>query len=247
VGLEIYVALAVLALIDSTSFGTLLIPIWLLLSPGRLRSRRIVLYLAVIGVFYLVLGVALTAGAMMVIEQADSVLDSTAVGVIQLVIGATLLVLGLTIEPLTKAGKEKRAAKRAARQAESGPTRLERWRARATAEEGPATGLVGLALTAGAIEAASMLPYLGAIGLITTSDLSLTGSVAVLLGYCLVMVAPALVLLAARVLLHERLSPTLTRVEAWMSRNSRELTAWILFLVGFYLAGSAAAALGLTN
>ena len=55
-----------------------------------------------------------------------------------------------------------------------------------------------------------MLPYLAAIGLITTSDLSLTGSVAVLLGYCLVMVAPALVLLAARLLLHERLSPTLT-------------------------------------
>ena len=50
-----------------------------------------------------------------------------------------------------------------------------------------------------------MLPYLAAIGLITTSDLSLTGSVAVLLSYCLVMVAPALVLLAARVLLHERL------------------------------------------
>ena len=29
------VSLAVLALVDSTSFGTLLIPIWLLLTPGR--------------------------------------------------------------------------------------------------------------------------------------------------------------------------------------------------------------------
>ena len=106
-GLEIYVALAVLALIDSTSFGTLLIPIWLMLSPGLRRARRIVLYLAVIGAFYFVLGVALTAGAMTVIEQADSVLDSTAVRVIQIVIGATLLVLGLTIVPPTKGGKEK--------------------------------------------------------------------------------------------------------------------------------------------
>jgi hypothetical protein len=69
VSLQIYAALAVLALIDSTSFGTLLIPIWLMLSPGRLRPRRIVLYLAVIGAFYFVLGVALTAGAMAVIEQ----------------------------------------------------------------------------------------------------------------------------------------------------------------------------------
>ena len=244
-GLQIFAALVVLALIDSTSFGTLLIPIWLMLSPGRLRAQRIVLYLAVIGAFYFVLGVVLTAGAMTVIEQLGGVLDSTAVRVIQLVIGATLLVLGLTIEPLTKAGKEKRATRRAAHRAESGPTRLQRWRARATAEEVPATGLVGLALTAGAIEAASMLPYLAAIGLITTSDLSLRESVAVLLGYCLVMVVPALVLLAARLLLHERLSPTLTRVDAWMSRNSREMTAWILFLVGFYLAGNAVAALGL--
>lgn len=29
--------LVVLALVDSTSFGTLLIPIWLLLTPGKLR------------------------------------------------------------------------------------------------------------------------------------------------------------------------------------------------------------------
>jgi cytochrome c biogenesis protein CcdA len=244
---QIYAALAVLALIDSTSFGTLLIPIWLMLSPGRLRARRIVLYLAVIGAFYFLLGVALTAGAMVVIEQLGGLLDNTVVRVIQLVIGVTLLVLGLTIEPLTKAGKQKRAAKRAARQAASGPTRLQRWRARATADEGPATGLVGLALTAGAIEAASMLPYLAAIGLITTSNRSLAESIAVLLGYCLVMVAPALVLLAARLLLHERLSPALHRIEAWMSRNSREMTAWILFFVGLYLAGNAAAALGLTN
>jgi hypothetical protein len=58
VSLQIYAALAVLALIDSTSFGTLLIPICLMLSPERLRARRIVLYLTVIGAFYFVLGVA---------------------------------------------------------------------------------------------------------------------------------------------------------------------------------------------
>jgi hypothetical protein len=57
VSLQIYPALAV-ALIDNTSFGTLLFPIRLMLSPGRLRARRIVLYFAVIGAFYFVLGVA---------------------------------------------------------------------------------------------------------------------------------------------------------------------------------------------
>ena len=31
-------SLVLLALIDSTSFGTLLIPIWMMLAPGRLRA-----------------------------------------------------------------------------------------------------------------------------------------------------------------------------------------------------------------
>ena len=41
-------ALALLALVDSTSFGTLLIPTWLLLAPGRLRPGRILIYLATV-------------------------------------------------------------------------------------------------------------------------------------------------------------------------------------------------------
>ena len=52
-----------LALVDSTSFGTLLIPVWLLLAPGRTRWGRVLLYLGTVAVFYLALGVALSAGA----------------------------------------------------------------------------------------------------------------------------------------------------------------------------------------
>jgi hypothetical protein len=33
-------------------------------------------------------------------------------------------------------------------------------------------------------------------------------------------------------------------VEAWIAKNSREALAWVLFLVGFYLAGGAWNALG---
>ena len=34
-------SLVVLALIDSTSFGTLLIPVWFMLAPGRVRPGRL--------------------------------------------------------------------------------------------------------------------------------------------------------------------------------------------------------------
>lgn len=59
------------------------------------------------------------------------------------------------------------------------------------------------------------------------------------------MIVPALVLLAARMLFHERIAPILARAEAWITRNSREAMAWVAFLLGFYLVGDASGALGL--
>ena len=53
-------------------------------------------------------------------------------------------------------------------------------------------------MAAGTIEAASMLPYLAAIGMLTTTPLDGVGRAGVLLVYCLVMVAPALGLLLLR-------------------------------------------------
>jgi hypothetical protein len=240
---ELYAPLVVLALIDSTSVGTLVIPIWLMLAPGRLRAWRILVYLFTIAAFYLVLGVVLTVGAMAFLDQLRGVLGRTPAQVLQLLVGIVLLVVGLTVEPLTKAGKAKRAAKRDARRAERGPDRIQRWRVRATTGEGSASGLMVLAVTAAAIEAASMVPYLAAVGLLTTSDLSIAQSVVVLAGYCLVMVAPAIVLLTTRMVLHERISPALGRFEGWLSRNSREAVAWVLFLLGLYLTAGAVDAL----
>ena len=44
-------SLAVLALIDSTSFGTLLIPTWLLMHPGRVRAMRMLVFLGTVAAF----------------------------------------------------------------------------------------------------------------------------------------------------------------------------------------------------
>jgi CHASE1-domain containing sensor protein len=118
------------------------------------------------------------------------------------------------------------------------------WRERAAGGDGAVAGVAALALTAAAIEAASMLPYLAAIGIISSSDLSPSSSVVVLATYCLVMIAPALLLLAARVTMRERLTPTLARLDGWLSRNSGEALAWVLAIIGVHLAVNAAHALG---
>ena len=226
--------LAGLALVDSTSVGTLVLPLWLMLAPGRVRVGRVLLFLSTVAVAYLLLGTALLLGAGQVLGPLRAALETTAGHVAQLVVGVVLLVLGLTVEPWTRAGKEERRAARAAR----GPGRLARWRDRARGD-GPPGAVMVLAATAVGVEAASMVPYLAAIALLATSGLGTLPAVGVLAAYCLVMVLPALVLLALRVTLHERLTPVLTRVEGWLSRASGETVAWVLSLLGLYLVADA--------
>lgn len=52
-----------LALLDSTAFGTLLIPVWLTMAPGQFRFGRIATYLAVVALSYYAIGLALLLGA----------------------------------------------------------------------------------------------------------------------------------------------------------------------------------------
>ncbi len=230
----VLLSLAALALVDSTSVGTLVLPLWLMLAPGRVRVGRILTFLGAVAGSYLLIGVLLLLGAAELAGPLGAALDSTGGRVLQLVAGAVLVVLGLTVEPWTKAGKERRRAAREAR----GPGRLARWRDRARGD-GPAGAVVTLAVVAVGVESVSMVPYLAAVALLATSGLGTLPAVGVLAGYCLVMVLPALVLLALRVTLHERLTPLLTRVEAWLSRASGETVAWVLFLLGLYLVGDA--------
>jgi hypothetical protein len=224
--------LVVLALVDSTSFGTLLIPIWLMLAPGRLRPGRIVVFLATVATFYLVLGLVLVAGVATFSEQISDAFDTWPVQVAQLAIGLALLALGVWTG--------------FRRQRESSG-RLTRWRERAVGDEGSTRGLMALALTAALIEAASMVPYLAAIGLLGTAGLSWPLVIASLVAYCLVMVLPTLVLLTGRVVAARAVEPVLRRVDGWMKRNAQENTAWILGIIGFLVASSAAQSLGITG
>ena len=215
-------SLAVLALIDSTSFGTLLIPIWLLMHPGGIRAGRVLVFLGTIAVFYFAVGVAIALGADAVLPQISRVLDTRPAAWAELVLGVALFFLSFRLDR-----KHQRA----------GGGRLLRWRERALTDGGVA-GLAGLALAAAAAEVTTMLPYLAAIGLLTTSELA-AGSIAlVMVGYCLLMVLPALLLLAVRLTAGDRITPLLTRIGDWMARSNA--LSWIVGIVGFLLARDAA-------
>ncbi|MEU7904997.1 GAP family protein [Actinoplanes sp. NPDC049118] len=223
-------SLAALALIDSTSFGTLLIPVWLLLDAGPARTGRVSVFLGTVAAFYFAVGIAIALGAGAFLPRIGEVLDTRPAMWAQLVLGVALFFWSLRLD------RGKRPA--------SGGGRLIRWRERALADGGVA-GLAGLALAAAAAEVTTMLPYLAAIGLLTTSGLTAVQIAPVMAGYCLLMIVPALLLLAARLAAGDRVTPLLRRIGDWMVNSNA--VAWIVGIVGFLLARDAAFRLGLMS
>ena len=215
-----------LALIDSTSFGTLLIPIWLLLTPGRVKPGRVARYLAAITVFYLLAGIALALGATSLLGALDDAFASIpdmAWMVAQLGVGVLLVVLSYWLEHRAKKHRGK-------------PGRFTRWRDEAMTEAGAGGGLTRLAVVAAALEVATMLPYLIAIGLLASADIGPVTFVGSLAGYCLVMVLPAVVLTAVRIVAHERVEGFLRRVSDWFASNSAKAVGWTVGGIGISVA-----------
>jgi hypothetical protein len=133
---------------------------------------------------------------------------------------------------------------------------MSRWRERALGVEAESGGggtrtrasvlpLAGLALAAATIEVATMLPYLAAIGMVTSAGLGAAETTLTMAGYCAVMVLPALVLLAARLVARNAVEPLLVRINDWMVKHAASTTGWVLGIVGFLVARDAAWRLGL--
>lgn len=210
-------ALAGLALLDSTSIGTLFVPIWLMLAPGRLRIGRFAVYLGTITVFYFVVGILLVLGASQLLEHLDGRVALWG----QLVIGVLLFVVSFRFDSKKK-------------------TDTAKWTNRVN---GSTAALVGVALLAGVVELATMLPYLGAVGMMSAADLSPAQIGLLLAGYCVVMVVPAVVLLGGRIALRGRIEPVLQRISTWFAEKGASTTGWILGIAGFLVARDAVARL----
>ena len=125
------------------------------------------------------------------------------------------------------------------------PGRVRRWRDEQLREGASVRPLLMLALVAVALEALTMLPYIGAVALLAAADLSGPVTAGLLAAYCLGMVLPALLLLAVRRLAARRVDPLLSRLERLAARGGTEASLWAVFIVGFLLARDAAFRLGL--
>ncbi|MEE6257253.1 GAP family protein [Plantactinospora sonchi] len=220
-------SLAGLALLDSTSIGTLFIPVWLLLSPERIGVGRVLGYLGTIAVCYFAVGLLLVFGGGRLVDALDGAADSPVVLYLQLALGVGLFALSFRFD-----GKRRR-----------GPGPASRWRDRVTSGGSSVGWLVGLALLAALAEVATMLPYLGAVGLMATADLAAWTVPLLLAGYCLVMVLPAGMLLAGRAAFPTPAERLLRRLNTWIVEKAGNATGWILGIAGFLVARDAAARL----
>lgn len=223
---ELVLTLGALALVDSTSFGTLGIPAYLLLASDRSPTGRLLVYLATVATFYFAVGVALMLGLATALDAFEEALYSRTANWIQLAIGVGLFLLSFRVDSRRRKEKE-------------GPSR---WEPRL----GGPGAMVLLGLTAALLEVATMLPYLGAIGFMTGASLPAARWVPLLAGYVVVMILPSLVLLGVKTVAGGWLDPKLERLRTWMRRHSASAIGWTLGIVGFLVARDAAARLFMT-
>lgn len=86
-----------------------------------------------------------------------------------------------------------------------------------------------------------MLPFIGAIAVVTRAELPLPASAAILAGYCLIMVWPALLLVLLRSFAAERMEPLLQRIATWSeSTSGSPVIPWAAGVVGVALVVDAA-------
>ncbi|RKQ37199.1 hypothetical protein C1C97_004250 [Kocuria tytonis] len=213
-------ALIGLALLDSMSLGTLVIPLVLVISRRRVDVLPLAFYFATVVVIYFALGIALALGFELLADTAQDVWSSAPAQWFKLISGIGLFAYGvLAPDPVKRQG------------ARTPPRSLH------------PGAMIALGAGAALTEAATMVPYLAANGIITAMNIGWPARIALLAGYCLVMILPALVLIGGATVLGERIWPRLEALIPTLEREAKITLLWVAALVGIWMAGSGFSAL----
>ena len=220
--------LAGLALLDSTSLGTLVIPIALVVRSRRVDRGPMTVYLTTVCLVYLALGIALVAGFDLIGATVTRLARTDAAQWATLAIGVALAGFGIL-------GPDPAKPEPGTDSLGSRPT---------PASTGP---MIVLGLGASLAEAATMVPYIAATGIIASSPEAWPIRIVTLILYCLVMIVPALVLLVLADTLGQRFLPKLVRIAPRLEYEAKVTLLWVAATLGLHLAGRSAAALDLVG
>ena len=205
-----------LAVIDSINPSALVVTIYLL--THRSPASRVVAYLATVFVVYLTIGALLMLGTGTLWDTVSAWLESTVAYAVQLVIGGALLVYAILAPSPSESESEAKSPK----------PRSPHWGA-----------MVLLGRTVTDLEVPTALPYLAAVGVMTTAELPVAEWAVLLVIYNVIFIAPpALLYLIARAL-GSRVESRLPGISARLQREAKTTWLWILGIVGFFLLSDA--------
>ncbi|PQZ97283.1 hypothetical protein CQ017_13565 [Arthrobacter sp. MYb224] len=245
--------LLILALIDATSIGTLVIPIWLLLRRDYRRAiPRVIVYLGLLAAFYWVIGVLIGSGWNLGAGLVPAgFFQHPTIRLLSLLLGAGMIIWALTYKTdAQKAAALRKSAVGGASRERAEPTdpatpgaagpqipkNLRGFLARALDSK---SGIAVLALVAGLLELPTMLPYLGAMAILKQSGWSEPMQLSLLAIYCVVMIVPGLIFAAIRAAAGDRLDNWLQRVGRKLGGYAQETLGWVVGIAGFLIIRAA--------
>lgn len=206
-----------LALLDSLSIGTLVIPLALILVWRSVHVPALTAYLVTVAGVYFALGVAMLLGFTGLSSYLERVTDTPVFPWITLALGAVLAIFGIfSPNPVKPAPGElpKQLSK---------PFRTSLPR------------MIILGLGASLTEAATMLPYIAAMGIISDWDIPMAGKVVAIGSYCGVMIAPTVVLASIALVAGPKFFPRLEKAIPRLQYEAKVTLLWIAAIVGVYM------------
>ena len=213
-------ALVGLAFLDASTLSTLLIPLWLLARPGPFQPRRLVTYLTITALTYLLLGLAVLMLATQLIDTYLETLQGPMADRVVIGLGVVVMIMGVI------------GIFRGRREAKPGPSVITRLRDKAL-ETNASTAT--LALSAIVVEAATMWPYLVGISLIAANGPGLPFDILWLAFYNVIMVLPAAILTWARAKYPAQTDLLLSKTKETMTAAGSSFTAWLAIVIGAWI------------
>ena len=98
--------------------------------------------------------------------------------------------------------------------------------------------MIALGFTTTLIEVGTAFPYFAAIGILTTSNLSLIQWSSILAGYNLIMVLPSLLLFLFYLLFGRWMQKPLERLRMKIANSTGSALSWIMCIVGLLILNS---------
>ena len=210
--LELILSVGALSLLDMLSPAMLGVTVYLLLAGKDRLVIRLFVYLLTVAGFYFIVGALLMLGLDAVLASISGIVQNRAVSWAMTVVGGALFIASFFIPAHNKNSSKLRRPKSKSIGA-----------------------MIGLGVTTSIIEVATALPYFAAIGLMTTSQLTIFQWVPVLAAYNFIMVLPPLFLLGLHLLFGRFMQKPLERIRVRIDQSTGSILSWIMCIAGLIL------------